>query len=649
MTVIDTCGEVFEDAFVCFSSNFQPVTAGKIRLFSPVQPEMQLVLEFDYVWIIQHCDLPMPDSEETVFQLAKRAGMQRGNIKDVLQVLVFYGFNPNTHCKHIQTYKCESQIYNMLLMKNIGIAFHHIIFRRYCDQFGLPHKLNEEVSQKLYAICLAVEKEFGMSLTMTSDKARYAKFSRPKLATILLKKQAASHKVVQQPSAEKIATDSGDTLQTLPQRVKPANVEVQKCAQANIRYLIGLINAGVKIPKTGKFYRVTLRQTTFHTLVNYCLNKNPEDLTKLGLPLRSEWDKDPILLMDDSAKSQGVYQYVITDYKSLSLAPPGAYSEVFLEGHIITTVNFDIDRKGLPLDFELTEASLLQLMTVFLRLLQITVTDYFKIDIECEKLGELALYIRHNALPTKFSARIVWFLPYELVFSSISKLAEFTNLFKEIILARDNFFVYWTETIAGVRTKHCALDSNPFHKNKSCRLPNATKVTDSGIGQFKYIKSYNSAIISEQDYNTMNIGISRSPVFLNRPSLGQPHTTNTVFLLENSLKLSSITNAPVSCSGVAKERIDWYQKLFEQLWGSVKWTLTSQGNVRFSPTYPKNHTCLVHNRTHHKSSFSVVVTEKFLYPRCFHSDPAFIQMPPGSFLHLIEQDGKLLLTTSLSH
>ncbi|TXC12459.1 hypothetical protein, partial [Salmonella enterica] len=144
----------------------------------------------------------------------------------------------------------------------------------------------------------------------------------------------------------------------------------------------------------------------------------------------------------------------------------------------------DIDRKGLPLDFELTEASLLQLMTVFLRLLQITVTDYFKIDIECEKLGELALYIRHNALPTKFSARIVWFLPYELVFSSISKLAEFTNLFKEIILARDNFFVYWTETIAGVRTKHCALDSNPFHKNKSCRLPNATKVTDSGIGQF---------------------------------------------------------------------------------------------------------------------------------------------------------------------
>uniref|UniRef100_A0AB33V975 Non-structural core protein n=1 Tax=Latid herpesvirus 1 TaxID=3096545 RepID=A0AB33V975_9VIRU len=426
-------------------------------------------------------------------------------------------------------------------------------------------------------------------------------------------------------------------------RPPPPSMLAPRCT---LETLVGMLNTNCRVPKSGGFFRVTLRKTTFHELVNYCLDIEPPNLEHIGLPPRGDWRGDPILLMDDSERDRGVFQYVVTDYCSLSKARPGAFSEVFLEGHLITTVSFDVDRKCLPGDFDL-EQDLGGIVGSFIRMLRIAVQKFRGVTVDSlEKLGELAVYVRKGAIPTgKFSARFLWFPPYELCFSSVTQLAAFTREVCAVMDENDSFFTYLTTSEGREEgTKKCALDAMPFHRNKSCRLPNATKITDGKPDPFEYVRSFNSTILSEKNYRSMAVGISRSPVLLDRPSLGNPHLETAVGLFSSLGSAPSVADFSEQIS-VSEGRVEWFKEVIAKVWGSYKMTPTERGSIRFTPTHPGSSTCLLHNTVHRKSAFSVVLTERYVYPRCFNDSPPFISVPSGHFVHLLETNGNLSLAT----
>ncbi|QAB08547.1 ORF63 [Ictalurid herpesvirus 1] len=621
--------------WICATVDLQPVTLGAVFFTRIPSVGSRLVENSDFHWIMK---LPVDGAQQidTVDRWIALAGCTGGgeaNVPSLLENMLFLGFEPEKTATWSAIYTMESAIYNHLLRKGVDIAFHHIIFRRFCDQLDHLGPVPIDVFERwIPDALLNLEREYGLSIYSLDDKRNFTKFSRPRLGKVLLKRWLADNmiKTNEVSDAELLAICDPDVTPT-----EPATGAMDL---SSLEELIMTLNSRVNIPKAGSFHRVTLRRVTFHQLVKYCLNDDPDDLSVVSLPPRNALPHVPILLMDDSMSHEGIFQYVITDYKSMETVPPGAYSEVFLEGQIVTVLNFDIDRKFSGLLDPMGDID--NICETFVAFLHKAVEKFFNFSqVDKNRIGEVAVFVRRAALPGKFSARFTWFPAYELCFQNIREAADFTGVFQDLLMEEDSFFVY-TVTNDGVSTRSCAIDAQPFCRNKSCRLPNSTKMVAGEFrGAFEYIKSYNALVKSNRGYSKMNIGISRSPVAFDRPSLGPQYIFGALARFASAEVTYNSGHASENIT-VEKDHIDNAYKLLSTIWGDLKISPTTSGSVRLTPWMTKDRFCLVHNRIHHKAGVSVIVTNRRIYPRCFHPDPPAHVIPEGGFLDVIEVAGK---------
>ncbi|AVP72236.1 helicase-primase primase subunit [Silurid herpesvirus 1] len=624
--------------WLCCTIELQPHVMGSVIFTAVPSPGENLIEGTHFHWCTKMAtDINLVDKKDTYIKLARRTGRGEAMIPLLLEHMVFLGFDPLRTSTWTKIYSMESMIYNNLLRRGVDIAFHHIIFRRFCDHLGDLRPVEEsEFNTWVEEDLTRLRTLYQMELHTLDDKRLFVKFTRPRLGKIMPKRwleemKTSERQVGDISDAEMMALDMpGDS---------DAGAGVEEWGTSSLEELIMTLNARIRIPKSGAVYRVTLRRINFGQLVDYCVGDGSTDLTHVGLPIRDTLPHVPILLMDDSAKHLGVFQYIISDYKSLGELEPCPISEVFLEGQIVTVVNFDIDRKFTGLLDPMGELD--RIGETFVTFLHQAVKEFFKFDnVVKKRIGEVAVFIRREALPGKFSARFTWFPAYELCFMDIKEVADFTEVLQEIVMREDSFFTYTTtDATTNVERRLCAIDAQPFCKNKSCRLPNATKIEDGVFsGQFLYIKSFNVIVKSERDYRKANIGISRAPVGFDRPSLGPQYIFGAISRFSGDETVySSRCEQTIT---VEKDRVEAAIKLLSTTWGPVKIAPTQSGSVRLLPTDKNSRFCFVHNRLHTKAGVSIVVTNRYIYPKCFHPDPPAHTIPPGSFLHIANVNGK---------
>nr|UNP64381.1 primase [Salmonid herpesvirus 1] len=557
--------------------------------------------------------------------------------------LVFHSYSGDLD-RYKNVHRCERELYTFLL-KGLGVdvGHHQYLMRTYADKFGLPTVLTEETKARLMVIKQEAEACAGLSFGAQGDRNRF---------------ECCERRLLSDAVGELLNTyDDPMSTDEIPEPLPPTCQQETGPNDASpgvtLKDLLLKINQSSATVDHGPgLFTVKASQVPFGDIVDYCLGISPKLIP--GLPPRGDWAGVPYLLNNDRHKGGTGYEYVVTDMRSLAQARANCYSEIYLEGLPVTIVNFDIDKVRPLMGDTLDMTTLDEIVDTFLIFLRRACGYYLKCTkaqlqkIRLEMVGELAVYVRGNAMPDKFSARYVWQPPVEMCFCHIGELKIFVGMLKDIILAETSFYASHKETAAGTIVLECAVDTAPYSKNKSCRLPNGLKKnTLNEFAPFSFVKSYNQTIAaaSPRGRESMCVGLSRPQIGYERLSLGGSFLKEAAGRFMTEVDLGDgggMCKVPID-TDVPKEKLDKVVSILQGLWGSTKMVTQGNGSVRISPCHirGKQNICLLHNRTHHNANFSVHVYSKHMYPKCFNVEESTV--PFGHYPVLEIKEDTLIL------
>lgn len=573
------------------------------------------------MWSDDFQKTPETDTLVNLMKLQSKQGFQC-TLEDVILNFIFLGYNSMTSFFE-RAFKVENMIYEFLLKYDIDIAHHYSIYKKIIEK-EIPHVFDSVLELTILKKIKELEFELGISLSLQHDKNNFSKFNRVRMGTIWK-------------PCPKDTMDKTQEVCNLDEFIISDFSKNEKEAESpfslkNLYEMIQILNSKITTSESGPgLYVIQANKVKFHDVASYCSGTLSHDIP--GLPPRSEWSGIPIFINDDEEKENGKFQYIVTDLKSLQSSKKSrkCFSEIFLPGYPITVVNLDID-KPLEPGISISDSDIEMSVTTLLDLIYLAVLEWIPVetrrkfkDLGTENLGTVHVFIRLNAYPKKFSARYVWMPPFELCFKDIDELKVFMKILKKESVKNENFFTSWSKT--NPPFLETAIDSAPYAKHKSCRLPNANKKTQSGeIGRFDHYKSFNNMFpIKKETLNSITFGISRQRLSLDRPSLGIEFlqwATQRLFTYKNS----TILNDYGLSTGPCKETLDKYITYLSKIWNGIK-IIPLEKSVRLEPEnyrIPKP-VCLIHNRSHNSATFSIVVTEHGAYPRCFNPNGIFLK------------------------
>ncbi|MGH0189966.1 UNVERIFIED_CONTAM: hypothetical protein FKN15_041101 [Acipenser sinensis] len=574
----------------------------------------------------------------------------------------------------VRAKEIETWVYNRLLSHyRVDIAYHFMLYRRVVEKhFGG----NVPVDRDAVEQCLEVEVsslrgEAGLPLDAHGDSANWSSVERPTAGEAMF--EAARDLVSCAEEARSPAMDIWKALESLNH-----HPGLYRCVADDPRYFI-------PIDPWRCDYRSLLAagETVFDLLVHY-VSVNPEEdgsalsrYKSMGLPDRRAWGTvAPVLLMDDSRKSEKHFSYVVADAPSVferwKTSPPGSccWNEVFVESRPVYTLNVDIDM-ALGEGYRCDPNHLGMVAGDFLLCLKRAVASFFNLrHSDDRKYGPFAVYQRKKALPAKYSLRVVWKPPLEACFQNICSAKAFVAQLKRESLStktlrqrvlmteeRDRIFtnpfegdVWMLETSPKTTSRLIradgsvvslpqgsflsqrllndvcrgslvsVIDAEPYAARKSVRLPLCDK--PDGGGRFEYQGSWNILL---QDSDTHELyrdgsptyGLSALPLTLTRTVLSKrPHVlkhSDVVPAAHCATRSSASDPAPPSTERVAEAL-----KKINCTYGRDCFFLKSEidGSALLVSKETGLH-CMVHSKTHRNATPYFSVTVRHIYPKCF--------------------------------
>nr|WJJ60992.1 helicase-primase primase subunit [Acipenserid herpesvirus 1] len=446
----------------------------------------------------------------------------------------------------------------------------------------------------------------------------------------------------------------------------------------------------IEIKINGGWFKKTHKQTVFMALVNYVTGGDPAmGETHLGLPKRSVWMGQPIMLMDDSLKSHTIFSYVVCDVIGMfnrwqTATTPCCWNEVFLPNRPVYNLNLDIDMRlsGEPLPDTWLEL----LIENFKGVLMETVTKMVgggENKVPLKYCGGFTIYHRKKAAPQKISLRIVYRPPLQLCFHNLTQAQVFVKLLASYSLftrylcqtlfqdenglkyLHDPFAECWTgrfeearpvTQIIGAKGQKVTLakaqkvnptlldrlgardpdssvsviDAAPYVYHKSVRLPQCDK-PDEG-GRFQLIGSYNEFIHdgctpSFADPASPCSGLSALSLNIQRGCL--PHLSLVPFVEPSTPPQATVAEAlPLTDEALEDTlyKLSLTYKVPEETFTVKAYT----NGVLVITTQPI--VCPLHRRVHDHSKPSFYVTARRVYPRCYVDAPL---VTPSSINHYL--------------
>ncbi|UMM52704.1 helicase-primase primase subunit [Lake sturgeon herpesvirus] len=446
------------------------------------------------------------------------------------------------------------------------------------------------------------------------------------------------------------------------------------------------------IKMSGGWFKKTHKKTVFMALVDYVTGTDPVlGETTLGLPKRQVWMGNPIMLMDDSLKSQTVFSYVICDVIGMfnrwqTASEPCCWNEVFIPGRPVYTLNLDIDMK---LSGEALPDNWLELLIDdFKGVLIETVTKMVgggENKIPLKYCGGFTVYHRKKALPKKITLRIVLRPPLQLCFINLAQAQIFIRLLVSYSLftrrlcqavfqdenglkfLHDPFAERWTgpfgesihkpvvqvmgakaqkvvlakaqkvtpALLERLSTRHpdsvvSVIDSAPYVHHKSVRLPQCDK-PDQG-GRFQLIGSYNEFIHdgctpSFADPSSPCSGLSALSLNLQRGYI--PHISLAPFVDRVTPPQATVAEALPLTDEALENTLYKLSQTYKVCEESLAVKSYTNG-VLVVANQPI--VCPLHCRIHSRSKPSFYVTARRVYPRCYVDAPLII---PASINHYL--------------